>query len=123
MFIKNYLYKIHDISTFELNLQDVLLVQFKDQNLSYSFVICIYYLPPENNINSRISQEFFDYLTNIIFKIEDFDMRLFTGDMNARCGNESDFVAVIDSNYLPKRILIDETKNCKDLSSRIIQKV
>ena len=37
-------------------------------------------------------------------------MRLFTGDINARCGNESDFVAVIDSNYLPKRILIDETK-------------
>ena len=40
-------------------------------------------------------------------------MCLFTGDMNARCGNESDFVAVIDSNYLPKRILIDETKNSR----------
>ena len=85
-------------------------VQFKDKNSDYSFVICVYYLPLENNINGRISQGFDDFLTNIIFKLEDFDMYLFMGDMNARCGHESEVVAVIDGNDIRSRTVIDERK-------------
>ena len=70
-------------------------------------------MPPENNINGRISQGFYDFLTNIIFKLEDFDMRLFMGDMNARYNHESDVVAVIDENDIRSRTVIDETKNSR----------
>ena len=48
-------------------------MKFKEKTSSYSFIICVYYLPPEVNVNGRISQEFYDYLTNIIFRIDDND--------------------------------------------------
>ena len=73
----------------------------------------MYYLPPENNINGRLSQECFDYLTDTIFRLNDFDLCLYLGDVNARCGRESDVVAVIDGNRLPDRRIIDETKNTR----------
>ena len=66
IFIKNELYKAYYISIFDKKFRDVLVVKFKDKTSSYSFIICVYYLPPEVNINGRISQEFYDYLTNII---------------------------------------------------------
>ena len=113
LFIKDYLYEIYDISIFDKNFRDVLIVQFKDKKSNYSFVICVYYLPPENNINGRISQGFYDFLTNIIFKLDDFDMCLFMGDMHARCGQESDVVAVIDGSDIRSRNVIDDTKNSR----------
>ena len=70
-------------------------------------------MPPENNINGRVSQGFYDFLTNIIFKLDDFDMCLFMGDMNARCGQESDIVAVIDGSDIRSRNIIDDTKNSR----------
>lgn len=69
LFIKNHLYEIYEISVFDRSFGDVLLVQFKDKASDYSFVICVYYLPPDNNINGRLSQDFFIFfLTNIIFR-------------------------------------------------------
>ena len=105
------MYDIYDVSIFDQNFRDILLVQFQDKNSNYFFVISVFYLPPENNINGRLSQGFYDYLTNIVFKLEDFDMCLFMGDMNERCGNESDMVSVIDGNSISSRNIIDETKN------------
>ena len=113
LFIKTYLYEIYEISVFDRSFRDVLLVQFKDKNSDYLFVVCVYYLSPENNINGRLSQEFFDYLTNIIFRLNDFDLCLYLGDVNARCGRESDVVAVIDGNRLLDRRITDETKNTR----------
>ena len=84
LFIKTYLYEIYEISVFDRSFRDVLL-----------------------------SQEFFDYLTNTIFRLNDFDLCLYLGDVNARCGRESDVVAVIDGNRLPDRRIIDETKNTR----------
>ena len=110
LFIKNYLYEIYEISVFDRSFRDILLVQFKDKNSDYLLVVCVYYLPPENNIIGRLSQEFFDYLTNTIFRLNDFDLCLYLGDVNARCGRESDVVAVIDGNRLPDRRIIDETQ-------------
>ena len=87
-------------------------IKTKDKTSSYSFIICVYYLPPEVNVNGRISQEFYDYLTNIIFRIDDNDFCLFMGDMNARCGNEADIVTIIDKD-IPDRVSIDDTKNSR----------
>ena len=40
-------------------------------------------------------------------------MCLFMGDMNARCGHESDVVAVINGNDIRSRTVIDETKSIR----------
>ena len=80
--------------------------------LEVSLSICVYYLPPEVNENGGISQEFYDYLTNIIFRIDDNGFCVFMGDMNARCGNEEDIVTIIDKD-IPDRVSIDDTKNSR----------
>ena len=91
---------------------DVLVVKFKDKTSSYSFIICVYYLPPEVNVNGRISPEFYDYLTNIIFRIDDNDFCLFMGDINAWCGNEADIVTIIGKD-ISDRFSIDDMKNSR----------
>ena len=75
------------------------------------FTIC---LLSEVNVNGRISQEFYDYLTNIIFRIDENDFCLFMGDMNARCGNKADIVTIIDK-AIPDRVSIDDTKNSRGI--------
>ena len=59
--IYDHLYEFYDISIFDKKFRDVLTVQFKDKNSDYSFVICVYYLPPENNINREYHKGFMTF--------------------------------------------------------------
>lgn len=86
-----------------------------DKVSNYSFIICVCYLPPENNLNGRHAQEFFDHLTNISFRTADYDFCMFLGDVNGRCGEENDLVSVIDDKIIPNRVIVDNVRNPRGL--------
>ena len=92
-------------------LEMFLALEFKDKFSNFNFIVCVCYLPPECNRNGRDSQAFFDHLTNLMYRTNDFDFCLYLGDINARCGNESDLVTLVDNSHIGTRSCIDDVKN------------
>ena len=66
LFVKSELFQQFEISVFDKCFRDVLCVEFIDKTTHLKFAICVYYLPPENNVNGRFTADFFDYLTNLL---------------------------------------------------------
>ena len=107
-FVKNYLFDIYDINIYDKNFRDVLCLEFKDKFSHFNFIVCVCYMSPECNRNGRDSQSFFDHLTNLIYRTNDFDFCLYLGDIHARCGNESDLVTLVDNSQISTRSCIDD---------------
>ena len=79
--------------------------EFKTTNV----LIAVCYLPPEQSERGTNEQAYFDQLLSVVYRHVDVDMCIFGGDINARVGNEQDFVDGIDD--LCDRVVLDHDKN------------
>ena len=96
---------------FDKCFRDILCIQFIDKTTHLKFAICVYYLPPENNVNGRFTADFFDYLTNLLYRLDDHELCMCIGDASARCGDESDLIALVHDGNIPQRSYVDDQKN------------
>ena len=51
----------------------------------------------------------FDYLTNLLYRLDYHELCI--GDASARCGDESDLIALVHDGNIPQRSYVDDQKN------------
>ena len=95
---------------FDKCFRDILFIEFIDKTTYLKFAICVYYLPPENNVNGHFTADSFDYLTNLLYRLDDYELCMCIGDANARCGDETNLIVVVDDGYIPQRSYVDDQK-------------
>ena len=76
----------------------------------FSFVVISGYLPPENSVWGRDSQEFFSHALSLVYIYNECDAVFLCGDLNSRIGSLDDTSDFDDIN-IPCRKIIDKTTN------------
>ena len=93
-----------------------------DRNMDGLYVVCLThkindfklvlnpcYLPPENSSWGMESDAYFNHLISTLYSIEDIDLFIGGGDINARIGHNNDFIVDVDT--LPNREVLDSVTN------------
>ena len=87
----------------------ILSILFTHKMTEFNMVVTVVYLPPDNSRWGRDSTGFFAHLLSEIYTLENIDLNICLGDLNARIGKWSDIIEDVDD--IPDRKYIDENTN------------
>ena len=108
--VKNSLLTEYEICVVDKSYDGIMALLLVDKKSDHSFMIISCYLPPANSAWGRNASEFFAHVLSIIYQnCNDIDAVYVTGDLNARIGNENDFIPDVDDICVRK--VLDTTKN------------
>ena len=80
--------------------------EFIHKMSDFKLIVIVGYLPPEHSKWGRDGDNFFNHILCEIYQMEDVDMLVFAGDVNARIGMKKDDIDDVDE--IANRICIDE---------------
>ena len=89
--------------------EGILTVLFEHKVSGFRLVVSVCYLPPEHSKWGRDGVAFFSHLLNELYRYENIDLYVLTGDLNARSGKLNDIIESIDN--MKCRNVIDEKVN------------
>jgi exonuclease III len=109
LFVKQAISEDFSIKVIDKSYDGILATEFVQKQSGFKMVFITCYLPPEHSKWGRDSTSFFGHITNEIYKYEEVDLIIVTGDVNARIGKKADYIQNVDS--IRERKCIDHTTN------------
>ena len=92
------------------SLDGILCIKLTSKSTDYSLLLLTCYLPPENSVWGRNSQQFISHVLSYIYINNECTSVFVCGDFNARIGSLDDLTDFDDVNIL-KRHVLDKTIN------------
>ena len=108
--IKNSVVDEYLIESIDKSYDGILAIKFMSKQTDFGFVVISGYLPPENSVWGRDSQEFFSHALSLVYIYNECDAVFLCGDLNSRIGSLDDTSDFDDIN-IPCRKIIDKTTN------------
>ena len=106
--IKNDLFKDFNIQVLDKSFEGIIALELEHKCTSFTVVVIVCYLPPEQSHWGRDSGDFFANLCTVFSLGIDADNILITGDFNARIGDLSDSIHDVDN--ITDRIALKSSK-------------
>ena len=111
---RKHLYLLYHIEVVDKTVDGIMAIKFTHKQSEYCFLLIATYLAPERSLWGRDAEGFYGHILHLIFEYNDCDTVYVSGDLNSRCGAETDFIPGVDS--LEKRIILDKSKNKHGIS-------
>ena len=92
-----------NFSEIDRNIDGLYVVCLTHKTNDFKLVLNPCYLPPENSSWGMESDAYFNYLLSTLYSIEDMDLFIGGGDINARIGHNNDFIVDVDTHYLTEK--------------------
>ena len=108
--IKDWLLQEYSFEVVDKSFDGILCIKLVSKSTDYSVLLITCYLPPENSVWGRDSQEFFSHVLSNIYINNDCDAVFLCGDLNARIGALDDLSEFDDVNIVNRQV-IDNTIN------------
>ena len=108
--IKDSLLHEYSFEMVDKSYDGILCIKLTSKSTDYSVLLITCYLPPENSVWGRDSQEFLSHVLSNIYINNDCDAVLVCGDLNARIGALDD-LSEFDGVNIVNRQVIDKTIN------------
>ncbi len=109
LFVKKHVMEMCNVSILDNTMEDILWVELRHKYSSFCINICVCYLSPEGSSRYVDPNEYFTYLLSQICLYQNNGYFIMCGDLNARCGDEQDFIEGVDE--VEMREIIDGRKN------------
>ena len=98
--MQDYSFEIIDKS-----LDEILCIKLTSKSTDYSLLLLICYLPPENSVWGRNSQQFLSHVLSYIYINNECASVFVCGDFNARIGSLDDLTYFDDVNIIKRHVL------------------
>ena len=108
--IKDWILQEYLIEIVDKSYDGILCIKLTSKTTDYSVLLLSCYLPPENSVWGRDSQEFLSHVLSDLYVNNDCDATFLCTDMNARIGSLND-IAEFDDVNIAQRHVIDKTIN------------
>ncbi len=109
LFIKKHVMETFNVNILDKTMEDILWVELAHKNSSFCINICVCYLSPEGSSRYVDPNEYFNTLLSQTCLYQNNGSFIICGDLNARCGDEQDFIEGVDE--VEMREIMDGRKN------------
>ncbi len=107
--IKNDILQMFNVSILDNTEEDMLWLKLTSKVSEFVLCLCICYLPPKGSSRGSEGDMFFTTLTNQVYAYQNEGLVCVCGDVNARCGENTDFIEGVDC--VPPRTIVDNVEN------------
>lgn len=97
------------VKVLDSTVEDILWLQLNGIDSDFTVCVAVCYLSPEGFTRPNEPDSFFENLLNQVYCYQNLGETYIFGDVNARCGTNSDFIEGVDD--IQFRDVIDETEN------------
>ncbi len=109
--IRDQLYSEYHINMIDSQFEGVLSLSLKHKKSDFVVIIVGCYLPPENSFHGRDGESYFNYITALLYQLQDSDVILICGDINSRISDTDDILEHVNNYNIDKRQSCDTVKN------------